>query len=318
MQSLKTLLITSAQTIWRTMWLTMMKELAPTNPQGEYQRKDSLFRDCLVGTGDWPVTKGRYVLYVGLSCPWAHRTLIVRALKGLEQSIPIVMLTPSASSGGWILPTSEYGCSSLPQLYQKAMPGYQGKATVPVLWDNVKERIVNNESSEIIKMLNSQFNDFAEHGDLDLYPLLWQEEIESWNEKTYSAVNNGVYRCGFAQTQQAYQEACLELFNRLDELDLVLGERRYLCGDILTLADVRLFTTLFRFDAVYYGLFKCNIKRIQDYSNLSRFLKDIYQLPGVAATCNLERVKIDYYGQLFPLNPGGIIPLGLPEFSTPK
>ncbi len=307
------LLITFAGTIWRTMWLAMMKELAPTNEKGEYQRKSSQFRDT-VGNEQYLISSGRYYLYIGLSCPWAHRTLVVRALKGLEETIPVVQVIPSATSGGWVFNPAQNGCSSLRQFYRKSSPSYRGRATVPVFWDSLTQKIVNNESSEIIKMLNDQFNDFAQYAELDLYPLSLQEEIELWNDKIYHAVNNGVYRCGFAQTQTAYQDACLELFNTLNELELVLSQKRYLCGDLLTLADVRLFTTLFRFDAVYYGLFKCNLQRIQDYTHLSRYLQDIYQLPGVAATCDLERVKLDYYGQLFPLNPGGIVPLGLPKF----
>jgi len=309
MNTPKKLLITFAQTIWRTMWLTMMRELAPSNPQGEYKRAPSQFRDSL-GSPDFPPAKERYYLYVGLSCPWAHRTLIVRALKGLEEVIPVVILTPSATSGGWIFEPPQAGCLSLKQFYQRSCPSYAGKATVPVFWDSFSQKIVNNESSEIIYMLNAQFNDFATYPKLDLYPASLEAEIEAWNEKIYHSVNNGVYRCGFALNQIAYQTACQELFNTLEEIELTLSQRRYLCGDLLTLADVRLFTTLFRFDAVYYGLFKCSIKRIKDYTHLSRYLQDIYELPGVAATCNLEKVKLDYYTQLFPLNPGGLVPLG--------
>ncbi|NJS42281.1 hypothetical protein HC766_09135, partial [Candidatus Gracilibacteria bacterium] len=179
-----------------------------------------------------------------------------------------------------------------------------------VLWDDVKGAIVNNESSEIIVMLNSEFNEFARHPELDLYPDTLREKIDRWNEKIYHAVNNGVYRCGFAQTQAAYDVACSELFAVLDEIDRALLTNRYLCGNSVTLADVRLFTTLFRFDAVYYSLFKCSLRRIQDYQNLSGYLRDLYQLPGVAATCDLDAVKRDYYGNLFPLNPGGIVPAG--------
>ena len=174
--------------------------------------------------------------------------------------------------------------------------------------------IVNNESAEIIVILNSQFNEWATSPELDLYPEVLREKIDQWNEKIYQTVNNGVYRCGFAQTQVAYDQACQALFATLDEIDQALKCDRYLCGNEVTLADVRLFTTLFRFDAVYYGLFKCNIRRISDYQNLGAYLRDLYQLPGVAATCNLEQVKQDYYGNLFPLNPGGIVPRG-PDLS---
>jgi putative glutathione S-transferase len=179
-----------------------------------------------------------------------------------------------------------------------------------VLYDTHSHTIVNNESAEIIKILNSQFNEFAQYPEVELYPEALRPEIDQWNDKIYPAVNNGVYRCGFAQTQAAYHQACEELFSTLDEINQVLATRRYLCGDTLTLADVRLFTTLFRFDIAYYGLFKCNRKRIQDYEHLGGYLRDIYQLPGIAQTCDLEAVKQDYYGNLFPLNPGGIIPDG--------
>ncbi|MGB5713597.1 MAG: glutathione S-transferase C-terminal domain-containing protein, partial [Waterburya sp.] len=195
-------------------------------------------------------------------------------------------------------------------LYQRSQSGYTGRCTVPILWDEQTNTIVNNESAEIIELLNSEFNQYAQHPDFDLDPKELKQQIDQWNEKIYHTVNNGVYRCGFAQTQQAYNKASKELFSTLDEIDTVLANNRYLCGDHPTLADVRLFTTLFRFDIVYYGLFKCNLRRIADYSNLGAYLRDLYQLPGVAATCDLESVKRDYYGNLFPLNPGGIIPLG--------
>ncbi len=201
-----------------------------------------------------------------------------------------------------------FGCNTMPELYQLALPGYQGRCTVPVLWDDSTKTIVNNESSEIIVMLNSEFNEFASNPQMDLYPLDLREQIDEWNEKIYQSVNNGVYRCGFAQSQAAYDSACSELFAVLDEIDRSLLRSRYLCGDRVTLADVRLFTTLFRFDAVYYSLFKCNVRRIQDYEHLGAYLRDLYQLPGVAGTCDLEAVKRDYYGNLFPLNPGCIIP----------
>jgi putative glutathione S-transferase len=257
---------------------------------------------------------GRYRLYVGLGCPWAHRTLVVRALKGLEQTIAVSVVIPSAESGIWVMADREENCVNLPELYALAQPGYAGRSTVPVLWDEKKKAIVNNESAEIIVMLNSEFNEWATYPELDLYPEALREQIDSWNEKIYQTVNNGVYRCGFAQTQLAYEQACQALFVTLDEIDHVLSRDRYLCGNQVTLADVRLFTTLFRFDVVYYGLFKCNIRRISDYQNLGAYLGDIYQLPGIAQTCNLEQVKQDYYGNLFPVNPGGIVPMG-PDLS---
>jgi putative glutathione S-transferase len=182
------------------------------------------------------------------------------------------------------------------QFYELAQPGYTGRCTVPVLWDTVENKIVNNESSEIIVVLNEALNSIAEHPEINLYPENLRSEIDSWNEKIYGTVNNGVYRCGFAQTQSAYEQACKELFVTLDEIDAVLQTQRFLCGSQLTLADVRLFTTLFRFDLVYYNLFKCNLRRIQDYPYLSDYLRDLYQQPSVAKTCDLDAVKRDYYG----------------------
>ena len=224
--------------------------------------------------------------------------------------IPVTVVVPSPEEGGWVFETDKEECHALAAFYQKAHPGYQGRSTVPVLWDSKTQTIVNNESADIIIILNDAFNAVAQSPDCDLYPAELQECIEQWNQKIYPAVNNGVYRCGFAQTQEAYERAVNGLFQVLDEIDEVLGKQRYLCGDRLTLADVRLFTTLFRFDVVYYGLFKCNHRRIQDYPNLGAYLRDLYQHPGVADTCDLDAVKRDYYGNLFPLNPGGIIPSG--------
>ena len=304
------LIIRLGRFIWSTLWHVMMSKLAPRDRSGEYIRPSSQFRNFVSSEkGTYPPATGRYSLYVGLGCPWAHRTLVVRALKGLEDAISVVIASPSPSDGGWVLDSSE-GYRTLAELYQVAKPGYEGRCTVPVLWDKETQAIVNNESAEIIVMLNSQFNQFAKHPTLDLYPEELRQSIDRWNEKIYHSVNNGVYRCGFAQTQEAYDKACDELFTALDKIDAALQTTRYLCADSITLADVRLFTTLFRFDVVYYGLFKCNRRRIQDYKNLGAYLRDLYQLPGVAETCDLESVKRDYYGNLFPLNPGGIIPSG--------
>jgi glutathionyl-hydroquinone reductase len=309
-------IIQSGRWVWSTLWQVMMAQLAPRNAAGEYIRPASQFRNH-VGTeieNPYQPSAGRYKLYVGMGCPWAHRTLVVRALKGLQEAIAITIVSPSVNEGGWVFDQPEAGCRNLGDLYQLAEPGYQGRCTVPLLWDQKQQAIVNNESADIIVLLNAQFNDFATNPDLDLYPPDLKEKIDQWNDKIYHAVNNGVYRCGFAQTQEAYQQACRELFAVLDEIDAGLETNRYLCGDRLTLADVRLFTTLFRFDSVYYGLFKCNRRRIQDYPNLSGYLRDLYQLPHIAETCDVESVKRDYYGNLFPLNPGGIIPLG-PDMS---
>lgn len=296
--------------VWTTMWNLMMSNMAPRSKKGAYVRPDSQFRHVVSADTSFTPAAQRYRLYVGLGCPWAHRTLVVRALKGLEDVIDVVVVQPSATEGGWVFEPEHQGCKSLGDLYRLAQPGYEGRCTVPVLWDLQTQQIVNNESSEIIVILNAAFNDFALQPHLDLYPEALQPSIDQWNEKIYHAVNNGVYRCGFAQTQAAYDQASSELFQVLDQLDQALSTRRYLCGDQVTLADVRLFPTLFRFDVAYYGLFKCNLRRIQDYQHLGPYLRDLYQLPGVGDTCNLEAVKNSYYGFLFPLNPGGIIPTG--------
>ncbi|NEQ96411.1 MAG: glutathione S-transferase family protein [Cyanothece sp. SIO2G6] len=327
----------------------MMSQLAPRDTDGAYIRPPSQFRhqitvaDAVADTTPNAVTNptpnaitdiavdldtseaiapspspsisyiaaaNRYRLYVGMGCPWAHRTLVVRCLKGLTEVLPTTVVVPSVNDGGWVFETPERGCRTLKEFYALAHPGYQGRATVPVLWDSQTQTIVNNESADIIVILNRAFNDMAQHPELDLYPQELQAAIDQWNEQIYHAVNNGVYRCGFAQSQNAYDQACDQLFATLDKIDGVLATQRYLCGDRLTLADVRLFTTLFRFDLVYYGLFKCDRHRIQDYPNLGPYLRDIYQLPGVANTCDADAVRHDYYGNLFPLNPSQIIPHG--------
>ena len=313
-------IVRTVKWIWTTLWQMMMAKLAPRSPSGAYIRPESEFRHDVKAEADsvYRPEAGRYRLIVGLGCPWAHRTLVVRAIKGLDAAIPLYTVSPSPDEGFWVfvsdlpadLQQELQGGSTLPEFYRLAQPGYGGRSTVPVLWDTQTRTIVNNESAEIIVMLNSEFNEVAQRPDVDLYPDALQEQIDAWNTKIYGAVNNGVYRCGFAQTQAAYDEACSELFATLDEIDAALATSRYLCGDRPTLADVRLFTTLFRFDIVYYGLFKCNRRRIRDYQHLGPYLRDLYQLPGVAGTCNLEAIKRDYYGNLFPLNPGGIIPQG--------
>ncbi|MEM8719915.1 MAG: glutathione S-transferase family protein [Cyanobacteria bacterium P01_G01_bin.39] len=310
------LIVKTGKFVWTTMWQVMMSQLAPRNQKGAYIRPESQFRNSInLENEQYQPAANRYRLYVGMGCPWAHRTLVTRALKGLENAIAVSVVYPSSDSGIWVLSEAELGCQTVPELYQLAQPGYQGRCTVPILWDETSNTIVNNESAEIIELLNSQFNQYAKHPDFDLYPEDLRQQIDQWNEKIYHTVNNGVYRCGFAQTQAAYDLASQELFTSLDEIEQALSSSRYLCGDRPTLADIRLFTTLFRFDIVYYELFKCNLRRIADYQNLSGYLRDLYQLPGVADTCDLESVKRDYYGNLFPLNPGGIIPLG-PDISS--
>ncbi|NJO19273.1 MAG: glutathione S-transferase family protein, partial [Spirulinaceae cyanobacterium RM2_2_10] len=279
---------------------------------GAYVRPESQFREVIKAEAEAKFTAeaGRYYLIAGLGCPWAHRTLVVRALKGLSESIPLVVVSPSSKQGVWVFDQPFEQCQTLPQLYQTARSLYSGRSTVPVLWDSQTRQIVNNESAEIIVILNQAFNSLAQRPELDLYPEALRPQVDEWNNKIYHAVNNGVYRCGFAQAQSAYNQAVAELFEALDLIDRRLASQRYLCGSQLTLADIRLFTTLFRFDVVYYSLFKCSSRRLQDYASLGPYLRDLYQLPGVAETCDLEAVKRDYYGNLFPLNPGGIIPDG--------
>ncbi|MEM8641774.1 MAG: glutathione S-transferase family protein [Cyanobacteria bacterium P01_G01_bin.54] len=304
-------IIQTGQWVWQTLWQIMMSQLAPSRDDGTYARPQSGFRDA-VGTAQYPAASGRYRLYVGLSCPWAQRTLVVRSLKGLESAIDVVVLRASVAAGGWAFVPPHAGCTTLAQFYRQAHPSYRGRSTVPVLWDTETGAIVNNESAEIIKILNSAFNAFAQHPERDLDPEALRPEIEQWNAEIYTTVNNGVYRCGFAQSQVAYDAAVTALFATLDKLDAHLASRRYLCGQPsqLTLADVRLFTTLIRFDAVYHGLFRCDRRRIADYSHLSGYLRDLYQHPGIAETCDLEQVRQDYYQTLFPINPGGIVPIG--------
>lgn len=298
--------------VWTTLWRQMMSRLAPKESSGEYIRPKSQFRQKISLDADalYPPEKGRYRLYVGLSCPWCHRTLMIRALKGLEDVIPLVWVIGKATEGGWVLEKPESGCYTLTDVYRRADKHYQGRVTVPMLWDSKTETIVNNESSELVKFFNDQFNPWATHPDLDLYPDLLQDEIDQLNENIYTYINNGVYRCGMAQSQIAYETACLALFRALDELEERLSGHSYLFGEQITLADVWLFPTLLRFDVIYYHLFKCNCRRIQDYPNLAAYTQRIHQLPNMAETCDLRQVKQDYYTNLFPLNPGGIIPLG--------
>lgn len=282
---------------------------------GRFERKSSAFRGAPEA-----IEAGRYHLYVSYACPWAHRALIVRALLGLEQAVGVSAVEPLMLEHGWTFAPdgdSLYSARFLYELYQRAKPSYTGRVTVPVLWDKQRETIVNNESSEIIVLLNDAFRPLATRP-ADLYPSALRAEIDAVNERVYATLNNGVYRCGFATTQDAYEEAFTPLFATLDWLDERLAARRWLMGDAFTLADVRLFTTLIRFDAVYFGHFKCNQQRVEDYPNLRGYLRDIYQLPGVAATVNMEHIKRHYYGSHKTINPSGVIPLGPRlDFSTP-
>lgn len=306
------LIVRTGKLVWTTMWRVMMSKLAPADPKGAYSRPQSQFRDR-----SCQAVPNRYTLIVGMGCPWAHRTLVTRVLKGLTQAIPVITVFPDGDQGIWTFEKPFEGCRTLPDFYGTMQSGYSGRATVPVLWDSQTRKIVNNESAEIIEILNEAFNDVAAHPEVELYPETVRSRINAWNDQIYRTVNNGVYRCGFAQTQSAYEAACTELFDTLDQIETTLAAQRYLCGDQPTLADIRLFTTLIRFDVAYYGLFKCNRRRIQDYPHLSGYLRDLYQLPGVADTCDIEAIKRDYYGNLFPLNPGGIVPIG-PDMNSLK
>jgi glutathionyl-hydroquinone reductase len=275
---------------------------------GAFVRPESAFRDRIAPEGPYPPQAGRYQLYVSWACPWAHRTLVVRALKGLEKAIEAVYAEPQTGANGWEFPHAEF--RYLHELYAAAKPDYTGRVTVPTLWDTRTRSIVNNESSEIIRMLNREFDAMATRKIPDLYPEELRNEIDKVNERVYRTVNNGVYRAGFATAQDKYDEAVVALFATLDWLEKRLAKRRWLCGARLTEADVRLFTTLVRFDAVYYSHFKCNLKRLVDYPRLWRYTRRFYALPGVARTVDLGEIKAHYYRSMKELNPGGIVPRG--------
>jgi putative glutathione S-transferase len=276
------------------------------------------------GDGGFPAEPGRYHLYVALACPWAHRTLIFRKLKALDGIISVSSVSWYMGKDGWTFDRDTgssgdalFGKNRLSDVYLTADPHYTGRVTVPVLWDKTRNTVVNNESSEIIRMFNSAFDAFTDVR-TDYYPQALRAEIDRINDLVYPNVNNGVYRTGFATTQAAYEHAFRNVFDTLDELETILSKRRYLAGNRQTEADWRLFTTLIRFDAVYVGHFKCNWKRIADYPNLSNYLRDLYQVGGVAETVDLDQIKRHYYGSHAKINPTGIVPLG-PEldFNAP-
>ena len=293
-------------------------------PGGRFVRPTTRFRNWVTqdgspgptGEGGFAAARGRYHLYVALPCPWAHRTVIMRMLKGLEDVVSMSVLEPLYGPHGWrfgtspgTTPDSVNGASELAEIYLRADPRYTGRVSVPALWDKERRTIVNNESAEIIRMLNGAFGRFT-NVRTDYYPPALREEIDRVNTLVYENVNNGVYRAGFATTQEAYEEAFRALFRTLDELERRLSRQRYLAGRDITEADWRLFTTLVRFDAVYYSHFKCNLRRIIDYPNLSNYLRDLYQQGGVAATVNMDHIKRHYYGSQRHVNPTGIVPLG--------
>jgi putative glutathione S-transferase len=285
---------------------------------GHFKREQSQRRHVIDPSGATAFAPelDRYHLYVSLACPWAHRTLIARQLKGLEQLISVSVVSWLMGENGWTFDTAEGssgdGLDGERYLYQRYLrddPNYTGRVTVPVLWDRHAQRIVNNESSDILRIFNEAFDDLT-GSVVDLYPKPLRTVIDSLNEQIYPSVNNGVYRAGFATTQHAYEEAFDDVFKMLDRLEALLGERRYLAGEYLTEADIRLFTTLIRFDAVYYGHFKCNLRRIEDYHNLSNWLREIYQWPGVAATVDFTHIQRHYYLSHKTINPNGIVPRG--------
>jgi len=291
---------------------------------GKFVRSHSQWRDFVTVDGKpaegrtrgFKAEPGRYHLYVSLACPWAHRTLIFRALKKLQDIISVSVVHHYMGENGWTFRTEDgatgdtlYGLDFLHQIYTMADPTYSGRVTVPVLWDKKEKTIVSNESSEIIRMLNSAFDEWGD-ASVDFYPEALRGEIDAVNDLVYPSINNGVYRAGFATTQAAYEEAFNELFAALDTLEDRLSRQRYLVGNTLTEADWRLFTTLVRFDPVYVGHFKTNLRRIADYPNLSNYLRELYQVPGVAGTVNMLHIKAHYYGSHTGINPTGIVPLG--------
>jgi len=304
--------------VWTDKWY----DTKPTG--GRFERAEAPWRDFVTVDGSpapgrsrgFKAEPGRCDLYVSLSCPWAHRTLIFRKLKKLEDVISISVVHHFMGEHGWTFRLEEgatgdtlYGLDYLHQIYTRADPHYTGRATVPVLWDKREETIVSNESSEIIRMLNSAFDRWGDRS-LDFYPAALRGEIDAVNALVYPAINNGVYRAGFATTQEAYEEAFDDLFAALDKMEDRLSRHRYLVGDRLTEADWRFFTTLVRFDPVYAGHFKCNLRRIADYPNLSNYLRDLYQVPGVAGTVSLYHIKHHYYESHPTVNPTRIVPKG--------
>lgn len=282
------------------------------NADGEFKRTESAFRDTIKPL---EATPGRYHLYVSYACPWAHRTLIVRSLKKLEKVISISVTNPFMGEKGWSF-ASGHDQEYLADVYRGSDKNYRGKFTVPVLWDNRLETIVNNESSEIIRILNHSFDHLTD-STIDLYPLDKQSEIDDINSEIYENVNNGVYKAGFATNQKAYAEAFHHLFNTLEKMDQLLGSQKFLVGEKITEADIRFFTTLIRFDMVYYVHFKCNKRLIKDYPNLSNYLVGLYQIPEFKNTCHFDHIKEHYYTSHPFLNPSGIIPEG-PQMDLDK
>ncbi len=286
--------------------------------EGAFERQNDAFRNWVTAdeTSEYPAAKGRYHLYVSLACPWAHRTIIVRKLKRLEGVVGMTVVDPIRDDRGWAFREGPghtndpiNGFQFLSEAYLATQPDYQGRVTVPVLWDMETKRIVNNSEDDILRMFNIAFNRFTD-SDLDLYPESLRENIDRLNEDIYENVNDGVYRAGFATSQIVYEKAVRRLFDALDRLESRLSNQRYLCGSTPVESDWRLFVTLIRFDAVYHGHFKCNIRRIIDYSNLFGYLKDLYQHQGIAETVSFDHIKRHYYITHDDINPTRIVPLG--------
>ncbi|MCE0496192.1 glutathione S-transferase family protein [Vibrio salinus] len=292
---------------WQDVWYDTKSS------DGRFMREDAGFRNWVRAEPEARFTpdSGRYHLYVSYACPWAHRTLIFRELKDLRKHIDVTVVCPDMMNHGWRfgIPEPLYGFSKLYELYTKAKPDYTGRVTVPILWDKWTDTIVSNESSEIIRMFNSEFNELTGNYE-DYYPVALRSVIDKWNDFIYPNINNGVYRCGFATTQDAYEDAFEKLFGALDTVDQHLATSRYLAGKRITEADWRLFTTLIRFDAVYVGHFKCNKQRIADYPNLQSYMKELYQVPGVKETVEFYHIKRHYYYSHIMINPTQIVPAG--------
>ena len=298
----------------------------PADSKSRFQRAETSFRDWISadGAGGFPAAAGRYHLYISHACPWAHRTAIMRKLKGLEEAVSLSVVHLFMGQDGWefaegpgCLPDTVNGARYLREVYRKAKPDYTGRVSVPVLWDKASGTIVNNESAEIMRMFDTAFEGIARNA-VTFCPPGMEAEIDAAREALFMPINNGVYRCGFAGTQEAYEEAVAELFAALDRWEGVLSGQRYLLGGAITEADWCFFTTLIRFDLVYHGHFKCNLRRIADYPNLWNYLRDLYQVPGVAETCDFEHIKGHYYRSHESINPSRIVPAGpIVDFAAP-
>jgi putative glutathione S-transferase len=303
-------------------WMDQWYDTSETG--GHFVRSDTQFRNWITadgragpsGEGGFAAQAGRYHLYVALACPWAHRALIFRALKGLQDIISVSIVNPYMAENGWtfepaegVVPDPVQNARYLYEVYRRAQPAYSGRVTVPLLWDLQQGRIVNNESAEIIRMFNSAFDGIGASAG-DYAPAERLPQIDAVNARVYDTINNGVYKAGFATRQDVYEREVAVLFESLDDLEAQLSRQRYLVGDRITEADWRLFTTLIRFDAVYHGHFKCNVRRIVDYPHLWGYLRELYQWPGVAGTCNFRHIKEHYYRSHATINPNGIVPKG--------